>query len=63
MKKFKDQSLSKAEMNLIHGGIVACNCGFRKPGKSWFMPANATVQEMDAAINTNCSSYGNCTIY
>lgn len=68
MEKFKKQRLNKAEMNRVHGGLATkfCSC-YSLTGaqeyESWFLPLNASVEEMVASINAHCKdgSVGSCT--
>lgn len=68
MKRFQNQRLAKAEMNRVHGGLSAkfCSC-YSLDGKqeyqTWFLPANASAEEIIASINAHCQdgSRGACT--
>lgn len=63
MRKFQNQSLSKAEMNQICGGLTvfACTCNFMEAQTvMWVMPADSTAQDMAGAINSKCSTGGSC---
>lgn len=62
MKKFKMQSLTKAEMNKIRGGltVVACSCHVTEAYQMWLLPGNAIAKERVNSINSRCSKGGSC---
>lgn len=62
MKRFENQSLSKTEMNKVHGGLsyFACTCNFAEAVRVWLMPIDSTGADLEASINSKCSKGGSC---